>query len=497
MTLPKPNRKTQKDLKTSQPDPAAQSATRRTRYLLGLVVGLIGLTILGLLLSNQKQGNPAKIELPPLRIVEIEGKTNAQTDALALAKFIEQHHLPEIPNFSQLSVRTAQDIHHALQPIAARPIDADAWGQLGRVFHSHEYSAKALECYSQASVLAPNDFQWPYYQGRIHADAFEYEPAIEAYNRSAELNTDYAPTFLALGNAYAQLGKNRQAKQAYQRFVTLRPTSSHGYFGLAQIAFDEENYPVAIELLSRVVAGHPRDFRAHNLLGQIYQRIGFTEKASFHLAQLKNLDQQDQITKHVFYDDPLYHQVLSSNTTDAAISERLRAAMKFKQEEVAIRLALELCKRHPDDAARMHSLSVAYKLSKQFQQALIHAEKAISLDEDLLEAHLTRAQILMILRRNEEALKLLEWVVTQDPDSFEGQYYRGTALVLSKQYRSAVEAFQQSIRINGVSARAHVALAEALNQTNQSAEAMKEYRRALDLDPTNSRAIQKLRANQP
>ena len=418
-------------------------------------------------------------------------------DTVALTRFAQQHQLPEIPDLTRVSAEAARDIHNAIEGLAARPGDAAAWGHLGRVFHSHQYPAKALECYSQARALAPAAYEWAYYRGRIHADRYEFGPAIEAYELAAVLNPDYASTFLALGNLYHQSGDGNKARKAYQRLITLRPQSSHGYLGLAQIACDGQAYDAAINLLGDAISRDPKDFRAHNLLGQTYQQLGQTEKARYHLAIVKSLNRRDQRSKHVVFDDPLYHKMLASNTTDSALTERMRAAMGTRQPEVAIRLAEQLCRRHPNDAVRMNNLAVACKQAKRYTDALDRAEQAIRLDSGFLEAHVTKAQLLMILRRNREALEGLDSIVSLAPDSFDGHYYRGAAQVLCGQYKEAVESFRQAVRLQQDSARAHVALAEALGEMGRRAEAIEAYRRALELDPSNARASQRLLESEP
>jgi tetratricopeptide (TPR) repeat protein len=463
--------------------------------MLALALGLLCTAAVALGVYMIRSSRYVPSALPPLSIAEVNG-TQRKTpviDAVALTRFAQQHQLPEIPDLTRLSTEAARDIHNALEGVAARPGDAAALGHLGRVFQSHQYPAKALECYSQARALAPAAYEWAYYCGRIHAEGYEFGPAIEAYERAAQLNPDYAPTFLALGNLYLQSGDGDEARKAFRRLVALRPQSSHGYLGLAQISFDGQEYEAAIDLLSDAISRDPKDFRAHNLLGQTYQQLGQTREARYHLGIVRSLDRRDQLTKHVLFDDPLYHKVLASNSTDAALTERMRAAMGTSQPDVAIRLGEELCRRHPDDAARMNSLAEACKQAKRYTDALARAEKAISLNSSFLEAHITKAQLLMILRRNGEALKLLDWIVAQDPDSFGGCYYRGAAQVLAGQYEAAVKSFRQAVRLQDGSARAHVALAEALGETGRQAEAIEEYRRALELDPANARAIQRLR----
>ena len=461
-----------------------------------IVVVLGVLVALGVTLGVYSNGKKtAPITLPPLTI-ENDGKgaRSPAIDLVALIRFTQHHQLPEMPDLNRLSAEAARDIFDALKAFADQPNSDESFGRLGRVLQSHEYSAMALECYTKAKGLNRSSYEWSYYIGRIHADAYEGEAAIAAYNEAAELNGEYAPTFLALGKLYVQSGETEKAQQAYQRLVSLRPKSIHGHLGLAQIAFDRKEFAEVVERLNELASGS-RDFRMHNLLGQAYQQLGELEKARDHLAIVKSLDNQDQLTKHVFFDDPLYHKMLASNTTDTALSERLRAALAANQNEVAIRIAKQLSQRDPNDADRWHSLAIAYKKAKRYKEALASAEKSLGLNSASIETQSTKAQLLMILRRNKEAFALLDKLAKQAPDSFDVHYNRGVVCVLSNQYAAAVMSFRRAVSLNDRSARAHVALAEALAQLGERAESIAEYRRALELDPTNARAKQRLGSN--
>ena len=399
--------------------------------------------------------NPTEAsQLPSLSFQSAAG-FNTETPSIdynALVRFARQHQLPTIPDLNRVSADTARDVFGALKAVEAHPEGAVAWGQLGRVFHSHQYLAEAMECYAMASAHAPGDYEWPYYMGRIYADRYQYEPAIAAYERAAELNPTYASTFLALGNLHLQSGNKEKARESFSRLAKLQPQLNHGYLGLAQIAFDSRDFKNAIKLLSDAASRNPEDFRAHSLLGQAYQHIGEAQKARHHLAIVQSLNRRDQRAKHVVFDDPLYHEMLASNTTDAAVRERLQAALGTGQFEVAIRLAEQLCRRQPKDAARVHLLAVAHKQANNYEAALERVERALSLDSSLTDAHLTKAQLLIILRRHREAVDLLDWIVAKNPKSFNGHYYRGAAQVLSGQYDAAVESFRHAIQLDDNSA---------------------------------------------
>lgn len=460
-------------------------------WLWGLALTVLASMVVALAVDNNRN-DAATFVLPPLKTENIDDQPKPVIDFIALTEFTRQHQLPDLPDLNRVSVEAARDIHLALAGVSSSPHDDESIGQLGRTLQSHQYASMAMESYVRAQSLDPTAFEWPYYIGRLHADAFEIEPAIESYEKAARLNPSYASTFLSLGKLYRQNNDSENARKAYRKFITLRPDSSHGYLGLAQIAFDQQEFDKTIVLLNDAIDQDPEDFRVQNLMGQTYQQLGQPAKASKHLAIVKNLEKRSERAKHVFFDDPLYHQMLASNSSDTAISERLRAALSARQTDVAIRLAKQLWQRHPDDAAQLHSLALAYKQGKRYKEALACTEKSIKLAPDRVETQAMKAQLLLIFRRNIEALELLRTIASKEPDSFDVYYYLGVAQVLSHQYEAAIVSFRRAVDLDNRSARARVALAEALGMTGQHDESIAEYRRALAVDPTNARAIQRL-----
>jgi len=429
--------------------------------------------------------------LPPLRTLPVDGRETVEIDRDALARFAERYQLTAIPDLTRLPVEVARAIHAALEGVAADPDEAAAFGHLGRVLQSHRHPVEAAGCYGRAMALAPTAYEWAYHKGHAHAQVYQADAAIEAYQRAAELNPGYAPTFAALGELYLQSGDFDRAAGAFQKFITLRPQSNHGYLGLARIAFDKRQYETAARWLNEALARDPQDFRAHHLLGQTYQQLGRDEAARHHLGILKNLE------KRVIVDDPLEQKMMSTNTTIGALKVRMRSAMGTGRAHEAIRLGREICRREPNDAHSRHNLALAYRQARQYEEALAQEEKAIALDPDYLAAHCSKAELLLLLRRSTEALELLDWIVARDPDSFNGHYYRGAALMLAGRKEAGVESFRRAVRLQADSVNAHLALARALYETGRPNEAIAEYRRVLELDPSNAQAIRQLRQRGP
>jgi predicted Zn-dependent protease len=75
-------------------------------------------------------------------------------------------------------------------------------------------------------TLSPTDARPHYYLGesyRRENDSKEREQAVPAYERAIALNQDYADPYRGLGTLYYQTGKKREARVAFERYLSLAP----------------------------------------------------------------------------------------------------------------------------------------------------------------------------------------------------------------------------------------------------------------------------------
>src|SRR5262245_27538487 len=56
-------------------------------------------------------------------------------------------------------------VEQAQAGVHASPFSAPAWGQLGMVLLTHDFTAEAKVCLAEAETLDPSEPRWPYYQG--------------------------------------------------------------------------------------------------------------------------------------------------------------------------------------------------------------------------------------------------------------------------------------------------------------------------------------------
>ncbi len=111
-------------------------------------------------------------------------------------------------------------------------------------------------------------------------------------------------------------------------------------------------------------------------------------------------------------------------------------------------------------------------------------------DRSLLE----RAYHCLREHRNGEALALLQTVVKQSPDSFEGHYLLGACLAQLNVIEPALVATARAVSLRPDDARAYHNYGALLDRNGRAAEARSAYERALALDPDYAAARHALAA---
>jgi Flp pilus assembly protein TadD len=102
------------------------------------------------------------------------------------------------------------------------------------------------------------------------------------------------------------------------------------------------------------------------------------------------------------------------------------------------------------------------------------------------DAHANLAQLLVRLKRTEEAVPEFERAVALDPQSPGHQFSLGKALAELQRWHDAVASLRKAQQLQPADAATTYALARALHQNGAPAEAVEEYRKVIGLDPNDA-----------
>jgi protein O-GlcNAc transferase len=389
---------------------------------------------------------------------------------------------------------------------AAKPAElADAFGDLGRVYHVYDLAAPAEDCYRNASRLMPDTAAWPHLLGVVLQKEGRLEEAAAAYARALALRPDDVPALVYRGEIFLSQGKLDAAAEALQQALALEPATTAARALLGQVALARQDFKEAEKLLAAALAEKPEANRLHYALGLAYRGLGDRAKAEEHLAKAGAVG--------VAPADPLINALAGLRTGErvhiargrtafragrwADAAEQFRKAVAARPESVEARVNLgsalvrtgdtdgavaqfrEALRLDPNNATAHFNLGVLLSGKEPTQEALDHLRAAVDRRPRDAEARRTLARLLRDAGRPEEALGEYRKAVELDPAEETARLGEAETLVRLGRYREARERLEESLRSLPGSGRLSHGLARLLAACPDVS--VRDGARALDL----------------
>ena len=275
--------------------------------------------------------------------------------------------------------RLLKAVETAQKAVRNAPDDAEVWGQLGHVYLSHRWEVPAIACYRRANTLAPDEFRWLYFLGRLTTRR-EPEAAVKYLNRALALNDAYAPLHLYLASALRILGKLDEARQHLENAKDLQPNNPFSELWLGEIAFAQRQVELAKTHLENALRLNPKQSEAHALMAQVATRLGDKETAKRHAHAAR------QPSRHSELSDPLWSDVLRAGVTAPLYAERGRRYMAEGNYIDAVAEFEVLISRTQKDIDVWLDYSVSLFHIERYAQAhaaLEHVQTLLRSDEDV------------------------------------------------------------------------------------------------------------------
>lgn len=161
---------------------------------------------------------------------------------------------------------------------------ADAWGELGALYHVHAVYGLAGRCYSNALQLAPGQFRWTYLAAYLDAETGQLDQAVAGFQTARKLRPDYLALNIHLADAWLDLSELDKAREAYLAVQDEPGLQAAALYGLGQIALLRRDPAQAVDYLRRAVDIQPAATRIHYPLARALRARGDDEAARRHLA---------------------------------------------------------------------------------------------------------------------------------------------------------------------------------------------------------------------
>lgn len=366
--------------------------------------------------------------------------------------------LPQVPDLADLPAAVAAAITAADAAARTHTTPATA-GDLAMVYQASLRPEEALRAYSVAELLAPGDWQWPYYRGLILIERGDQAGAVGAFSAVATSSPARGLAQFHLAEIAFKVGRPVDAEAAYQAAQSapalpsvvadlgpLRrraiPLAAHARFGLARLRLDRGETEAARTQLIALVAAHPDFGSAQSLL--------------LKLDDGRAVRAVDDGRAYVPPADPWL---------DAVVTRSWHSDLLLKHAALATRAG---------DAA--------------WRQWLVR--RALEANPNGLDVLLEMASMLQAAGRHTEAFDFLRRAEAVAPGDHHTLVEQGKSLSELGRLAEAEAVLRRAVRVRDAAAEYN--LATVLDRLDRWSEAREHYERALVIDPFHARAMNNL-----
>jgi tetratricopeptide (TPR) repeat protein len=345
------------------------------------------------------------------------------------------------PDLSQVEPQVRALIESAHEKLASDPESAEAWGYYGSVLIVHEFLSEAIMAYETAAHLDPSDFRWPY-QVAARLSAEEPMASLEYFERALRARDDYAPLHVRYGGIQAQMGRTDAALASYRRAVELDRRNAFAHAGLGKCLLDVDNQEQAKRHLYRAIRLNPRCRPALSATADYWRRAGDLDEADVYAARAAGVADTPA-------PDPVLTAVERMGVSTTAVLSRADALVYAGRTAEARLEIRKLVQDNPASSQGRRALGRLFLDEGEYEQALEQLRAALEVAPEFATARLDLAY----------------------------------ALTQMKRFDDARQEYETVLAANQASAEAHRGLAVCLAATGNVPDAVKRFRRAVELDP--------------
>ena len=448
---------------------------------------------------------------------------------------------PSAGEFNQTAIRA---ISPAVESALALASNA---GQRGMILHANDLSELANAAYAEASEDEPTNPKWPYYRGLLATVIGDSQSATAYLQMAAELDANYAPIHIRLGELYAGQGNVFAAEQAWRRAQD-HPMAA---MGLAQIAADAGKWQQVIDLLEgrdiAPAAGlltlararvdgrtalpapamdmglQPLDPWLDAVQNESLSPANLVVAAQIHFIAGR-LDRATELLNRAIEVDPTNVDarvalatllLMPNQRTDAGVTLALNhlnesithdpdhlelrtqhawAMYLAGQKEQAAAVWMQIIDEHPLHAPSLFQLAQWHGHADRPEEALRLYRRAVAVPRDTafsssfegpIRSHwlLRYATAAKESGHDEEALEAALQAVHLTPEQHNARFQAGNLLVKLKRFDQAIRQLEAAVALNPGHARTLAASGYALAATGANDVAIKRMQAAVQAEP--------------
>jgi tetratricopeptide (TPR) repeat protein len=355
---------------------------------------------------------------------------------------------------------------------------------------------RALAILDKAVKLDPNSHGAHFARADALAFYRRYVEAIRSYETARDLRPEEAePVMIGIANSLLALDLPQRARSTLAEVLERQPDNVEALLLLAHVTGVEGNNQAALQIIERVIALDPRDWRAHEYHGRALRIVGrpadaisaygtclglnpLAIDARLGLASvLTRREERIAAAKE-------YNAAVRLFRDDPETLNRIAAHMsEGGHEESAIDLFRSLASICPDAKSMMLvNVGNAQLQLDDEEAAAASFLRAVEADPENALAHCRLGDLASEAERNEEAAVHYARACALEPDNWRYQNHAGTAYLQEGAHDLAAEYLRRSVEIFPEQPLILYNLAVTLCQRREEEAALEQVTKAVRID---------------
>lgn len=334
---------------------------------------------------------------------------------------------------------------------------------LGEICIAENNINEAINNYSKACKLSPRNPLYYFSLATAYSVNGFLKEAEDNYYTAVKLSPNNLFYAYTLALVYYQTHQISKAKEKIKNILQINPNNTNALVLKARICTDENDVVNAEQILKSVLKVEPQNDYAHYIRAQIFQKLGWWEKAieSINLAIKYNPDSMEYISEAVTYN------IESKNFQDA---EKLCRDLIEKDEHFIFAYI---------------KLTEIYVKQRKYSEALENIEITLKYDINTASAYIMKAKIYLANKLYEQAIEFAKQAISLDPDNNEYYTFVADTYYKNHQYKEAHKYYAEASQYDVTSAYLKYQNAKCLHKMDELQNAVSEYSMARRLNPSN------------
>ncbi len=325
------------------------------------------------------------------------------------------------------------------------------------------------------------------------------QDAIKEYQRGLSLDPKNPDLQLRLLETEINTGKIEDATKLTDQLLKENPGDIMARITHARLLAIKGNSAEAISTLREVIKDAPENVQAHFILGQVLHQTGDLAGAKSELQEALKRQPDNQMVLHALaetyrdsrdFDTAREYAARLQKLNDSPSVHFLNATIDIGDKDYAGALTElnEVQKSVTTDPLLYLNYAVAYAGEKKYADAERSFQTALKMYPQYDAAMADYVSMMFATNNPAKGVALAGQYASANPNRAQAHFIYGSALASAKKYDQALQEYQKVVQIDPSSLMAYIRSGQIYELTNRSDDALAMYQKALQVQPKSALA---------